>query len=109
MVLKNGNDPCAVFSGVPSVTSPLQVALDADKLKKKLGNEVQIKDQIREDYVLIKSSETPEITETLNICEKYYAADLMLISPTDYENLESGNIIFISKVNLSKEMLKLIK
>ena len=109
MVLKNGNDPCAVFSGVPSVSSPLQVALDADKLKKKLGNEVQIKDQIREDYVLIKSSETPDITGTLNICENYYAADLMLISPNDYENLESGNIIFISKVNLSKQKQRLIE
>ena len=109
MVLKNGNDPCAVFSGVPSVSSPSQVALDADKLKKKLGKEIQIKDQIREDYVLVKSSETPEITGILDICENYYAADLALISPTDYENLESGNIIFVSKVNISNQRHILIK
>ena len=98
MVLKNGNEACAVFSGLPSVSSPFQVAMDVNNWKTNFGKEIKIEDQIREDYILIKSSESPAITGILDICQNYSSADLKLISPNDYENMEAGNIIFVSKV-----------
>ena len=99
MVLKNGDDPCTVLDGIPSASSPVDVAIAADEIKKAFGKEISLEDQTRQDYVLVKTAENPKVEGILDICQNYSAATVMPISSDQYEDLEAGNIIFVPMVS----------
>eukprot|EP00091_Calanus_sinicus_P023840 TRINITY_DN8274_c0_g1_i1.p1 TRINITY_DN8274_c0_g1~~TRINITY_DN8274_c0_g1_i1.p1 ORF type:complete len:610 (-),score=95.70 TRINITY_DN8274_c0_g1_i1:144-1973(-) len=93
-VLRRGNGPCSVTSGL-SNTSPLSLAMQAAEIKKTHGEKITIEDQIRQDFILLQTDKIPNVEGVLDICDAYYEASSLPISSAQFKKLDSGDIIFV--------------
>jgi hypothetical protein len=95
--LRRGNSSCSVINGSSSSSdsSPLALALMAAEIKNTHGEEISIGDQTRQDYILLHNEKNLQVEGILNICDDYSGASVMPISSEQFENLESGDIIFV--------------
>ena len=78
----------------------------AAEIKTTHGEEISIEDQTRQDYILIQNDKTQQVEGILDICDDYSDASAMPISNEQFENLDSGDIIFVDNPALVTKQIK---
>ena len=95
MVVLNEDGQCTVLDEMPVPILPLRVALDAADLKETYGDRVLLKDQSRKDFLMVSSSEMPNLYGQLDDCQNPASATVVPISSEQFKSLDSGDVIFI--------------